>query len=139
MLVQGCNGFKRKKQFHNMHYGPDLGFQGVGQGVDLINVMDSREGNNFIVCGQTYGPDIGFQGVGQGVDPMDAIGNFEQNDQFDVRVVPTLPSVWALGPPFQLYIGLVGFVATVSWCHNPMHLDRHMAITHGTTNDADCL
>jgi hypothetical protein len=35
--------------------------------------MDSREGNNFISCGQPYGPDLGFQSVGYGAHPMNAM------------------------------------------------------------------
>jgi hypothetical protein len=41
--------------------------------------MDSREGNNFISCGQAYGPNLGFQSVGHGADPMNAMDSREGN------------------------------------------------------------
>ena len=67
-----CLGFRVAMDLREGHnfmacgqtHGPNLGFQGVGQGADLMNVMDPRKGKNLIICGQTYGPDLVFQGVG---------------------------------------------------------------------------
>ena len=60
-------------------HGPDLVFQGVGQGADPLSAMDPREENNLITCGQAYGPDLVSQGVGQGVDPLNAMDGNEGN------------------------------------------------------------